>query len=65
MIDQVKEAARNGEELGYAIAIIDIRDILIEAMKDGRVTIGIHELDDRINQMHEIRKVSGMNIVKD
>jgi len=49
-----------GHETGYTMALVDIRDILI-ACKDIPVDL-LCQIDDRLNEIHEIRKASGFTV---
>jgi hypothetical protein len=57
-----REDMQTAEEVGYTVACLDLRAILLEEMSKGNKTIDLWELDNRMEQRMNIRKVTGMSL---
>ena len=60
-----EELIQLGRNSGYAMCLIDMRDLLIAEGSKGKKEINIYALCDLMDQMHEIRKATGMAETKE
>ncbi len=55
---QIQEITHESRETGYLMALVDMRNILLEFDKEGRGYFILNELDDRMQEMYKIRQVT-------